>query len=66
MEKETEAAFEKIEAQLRDLMGLPPGDGTPRGEGVPVAPDTVPEGGLTSPDAEGLNPRNGTGFQVER
>ena len=58
MEKEIDSAsaFEKVEAQLKDLMGLPPGDKTPHGKGVPGEPDTVPEGGLTSPDAEGLNP----------
>jgi hypothetical protein len=64
MEKETKT--DKIEARLEDWMGLPPGDKTPHGKGAPPRPDTVPEGGLTSPDAEGLNPRDGTGLQVER
>ena len=56
----------KIKARLKDFVGLPPGDKTPDGEGTPPKPDTVPEGGLTSPDADGLNPHSGTGFQVER
>ena len=56
---------EKIKGRLKDLVGLPPGDKTPDGEGRPAKKSTVPEGGLTSPDAEGLNPHSGTGFQVE-
>jgi hypothetical protein len=64
MEKETTS--DKIKAKLRDLVGLPPGDHTPHGEGAGPEPDTTPEGGLTSPDANGLNPHSGTGLQVER
>ena len=63
MENETVA---DIKARLNDLVGLPPGDHTPDGKGVKPEPDTTPEGGLTSPEAEGLNPHEGTGFQVER
>jgi hypothetical protein len=64
MEKET--STEKIKARLNDLVGLPPGDRTPDGKGAQPEHDTTPEGGLTAPDAEGLNPYGGTGFQVER
>ena len=65
MEKE-HTKTEKIKARLKDFVGLPPGDKTPDGEGALSRPNTVPEGGLTSPDADGLNPHSGTGFQVER
>jgi len=61
-----ETGTDKIKARLKDLLGLPPGDRTPHGEGAEPKPDTVPEGGLTSPDAEGLNPHGGTGLSVER
>jgi len=61
-----EKQTDNIKARLRDLVGLPPGDGTPHGKGASPEPDTVPEGGLTSPDAEGLNPHSGSGLQVER
>lgn len=66
MEKPSESAYEKVKARVKDLVGLPPGDGTPHGKDAPPEPNTVPEGGLTSPEAEGLNPHSGTGFQVER
>ncbi len=66
MDVPSESTFEKVKARLKDLAGLPPGDGTPHGKGAPPEPDTVPKGGLTSPEAEGLNPHGGTGLQVER
>ena len=61
-----ESLIERLKARLNDLLGLPPGDKTPDGRGVPPKPYTVPEGGLTSPEAEGLNPHAGTGLKVER
>ncbi len=63
---ENESTSQKIKARLKDLVGLPPGDKTTDGEGAKTEPDTTPAGGLTSPEAEGLNPHAGTGFQVER
>ena len=62
METETD----KIKARLKDLLGLPPGDKTLHGKGAKPSRDRVPEGGLTSPDAKGLNPHGGTGIEVER
>ncbi len=64
MDKETTP--DKIKARLKDWVGLPPGDETPHGEGAGPEPDTTPEGGLTSPEAEGLNPHDGSGLAVER
>ena len=61
----TETAIEKIKAVLKDTVGLPPGDGTPHGEGRPTNGDAVPRGTLTSDDAEGLPPHAGTGIAVE-
>ena len=58
--------IETIKGRLKDMVGLPPGDKTPDGAGRPPERNTIPDGGLTSPDADGLNPHNGTGFQVER
>jgi hypothetical protein len=58
--------IETIKGRLKDIVGLPPGDKTPDGAGRPPKRNTIPDGGLTSPDAEGLNPHNGAGFQVER
>ena len=58
--------IEIIKGRLKDMVGLPPGDGTPDGAGRPPKRNAVPEGGLTAPDADGLNPHGGTGFQVER
>lgn len=54
----------RIKGQLKDLVGLPAGDKTPYGEGVAPKKETVPEGGLTSPDAEGLPPHSGTGIKA--
>jgi hypothetical protein len=62
----SESKAQQIKARLKDFVGLPPGDKTPDGQGRPATKSTVPDGGLTSPDAEGLNPHGGTGFQVER
>ena len=66
MPNKTDGGFETVKAKLKDLVGLPPGDGTPHGKGADPEPDTTSEGGLTSPDVDGLNPHAGTGFQVER
>jgi hypothetical protein len=66
MEEEKEKKSNHLKARLKDLVGLPPGDGTPHGERAKPEPDTTPEGGLTSPDGEGLNPYSGTGLEVER
>ena len=60
-----ESALEKIKGVLRDMVGLPPGDGTPHGQGRPVKPDEAPQGSLTADDAEGLPPHSGTGISVE-
>ena len=60
-----ETTAEKIIGRLKDLVGLPAGDKTPYGEGRPPHKDTVPEGGLTSPDAEGLPPHGGSGLKPE-
>ena len=66
MEKQhSDSKVEETKARLKDFVGLPPGDKTPDGAGRQPKKTTVPEGGLTSPDAEGLNPHGGTGFQVE-
>lgn len=62
---ETETATERIKGVLKDLVGLPPGDGTPRGEGRPANVQEVPRGALTSDDAEGLTPHAGTGIAVD-
>jgi len=62
---ETDTAVEKIKGILRDLVGLPPGDGTPHGEGRPTNADEAPRGTLTSDDGEGLPPHAGTGIAVE-
>jgi hypothetical protein len=64
-ETEKETTVEKIEGVLRDLVGLPPGDGTPHGQGRPTKAEDVPRGTLTSDDAEGLPPHAGTGIAVE-
>lgn len=64
-EKHTETTAEKIIGRLKDFVGLPAGDKTPYGEGRPPRKDTTPEGGLTSPDAEGLPPRGGSGLKPQ-
>jgi hypothetical protein len=63
--KPTESKIEKIKGGLKDLVGLPPGDKTPHGQGRHPRRDNVPEGGLTSPDAEGLPPHAGTGLKAQ-
>ena len=63
--KEDKPAPSKLKAILNDIMGLPPGDKTPHGEGRPVNPEDSPEGTLTSDDAEGLPPHQGTGIKAE-
>jgi hypothetical protein len=35
---------------LRDIVGLPPGDKTPHGQGKPLKDPNVPHGGPTSDD----------------
>jgi len=54
-----------FKGKLKDLVGLPAGDKTPYGEGTAPKTETTPEGGLTSPDAEGLSPHGGTGIKPE-
>jgi hypothetical protein len=39
-----------IKGLFHDAVGLPPGDGTPHGEGRPDKDPKVPHGGLTSDD----------------
>ena len=56
---------EEAKAAIDDILGLPPGDKTPHGEGRPVIPEDSPEGTLTSDDAEGLPPHQGTGIKAE-
>jgi hypothetical protein len=46
MKKPTEEAGNA----LKDIVGLPPGDKTPHGEGKPIKDPDVPHGGLTSDD----------------
>jgi hypothetical protein len=62
----SETVIGKIKARFNDWLGLPPGDKTPDGKGIPPKSYTVPKGGLTSPEAKGLNPHAGTGLKVER
>ena len=64
-EKPAAAKTETLIGRLRDLLGLPAGDKTPYGAGQAPKKDTVPEGGLTSPGAQGLPPHAGTGIKVE-
>jgi hypothetical protein len=63
--KPADPKVETIKGRLKDLMGLPAGDKTPYGAGQPPRKDTVPEGGLTAPDAQGLPPHAGTGVRAE-
>jgi hypothetical protein len=63
--KRAEPKVETIKGRMKDLMGLPAGDKTPYGAGRPPKKETVPEGGLTAPDAEGLPPHAGTGVKAE-
>ncbi len=61
-----ESVGDKLKAVLRDIVGLPPGDGTPHGKGSPTdEDDEPPAGGLTADDTEGLTPHPGTGIAVE-
>ncbi len=61
-----EGVGEKIKAVLRDIAGLPPGDGTPHGKGRPAGEESEPpSGGLTADDTEGLPQHPGTGIGVE-
>jgi hypothetical protein len=62
---EKESVVEKIKIRLKDAVGLPPGDGTPHGQGRPTHGEDVPRGTLTSDDAVGLPPHAGTGIAVE-
>jgi hypothetical protein len=63
--KPAETKVETIKGRLKDLVGLPAGDKTPYGAGNSPKKDTIPEGGLTAPDAEGLPPHAGTGVKAE-
>ena len=62
---ETETPVDKIKGRMKDIAGLPPGDGTPHGEGRPTNGEDVPRGTLTSDDAEGLTPHAGTGIAAD-
>ena len=61
----TETVVEKIKGFFKDLVGLPPGDGTPHAEGRPTNAEEPRRGTLTSDDAEGLPPYAGTGIAVD-
>ena len=63
MEKERRS--EIFKAKFKEFVGLPPGDKTSLNETAPIDSDAPPEGGLTSPEADGLNPHGGTGLQAE-
>lgn len=63
MQTQTPSTVQRLFGRLKDLVGLPPGDHTPDGAGRPPKRDTTPEGGLTAPDADGLNPHEGSGFR---
>lgn len=61
-----ESVADKIKGVLRDIVGLPPGDGTPHGKGRAADDDDEPPaGGLTADDTEGLPTHSGTGIAVE-
>jgi hypothetical protein len=64
-EKDKESLVDRIKAGLRDVVGLPPGDGTPHGKGRSNKADDAPRGSLTADDAENLPPHAGTGISVE-
>ena len=52
----TVAKTNSIKAVVNDALGLPPGDGTPHGEGRLEHDPNVPEGTLTSADREPNRP----------
>ena len=56
-----ESAAQKIKGMMNDIVGLPPGDKTPHGEGRPARDPKVPHGWLTSDD-----PARKDGAPVER
>ncbi len=61
MDEHKESLLERIKDRLQDAVGLPPGkyrDGEPK----PSDASDAPRGTLTSDDAEGLPPHEGTGF----
>jgi hypothetical protein len=63
-EPHEESFLEKLGDKLRDAVGLPPGK-YPDGEIKPSSPSSEPTGTLTSEDAEGLPPHQGTGIAPE-
>jgi hypothetical protein len=48
--KPAESASEKTGAAVKDILGLPPADNTPHGQGRPEKDRDTPHGGLTSDD----------------
>ncbi len=51
MQKETkEGALQRGKAVIEDVLGMPPGDKTPHGQGRPMRDPKTPHGGLTSDD----------------
>jgi hypothetical protein len=56
-----ETLLERIKDQFNNVVGLPPGK-YPDGDPKPSDSSDAPRGTLTSDDAEGLPPHNGTGF----
>jgi hypothetical protein len=49
-----EGAAQQVRAAVKDILGLPPGDATPHGQGRPERDADAPHGSLTADDAEGL------------
>ena len=58
-------AADRVKGVLEDIMGLPPGDGTPHGQGRPVRDRKAPHGSLTADDAEASTAPKGTGISAE-
>lgn len=66
MQKERkENALERGFAVMNDVLGLPPGDKTPHGQGRPARDPNVPHGSLTADDAEGVPTPHGTGSKAK-
>jgi hypothetical protein len=57
-----ESLLEQAKDKLKDLAGLPPGR-FPDGQPKPSTGADAPRGALTSDDAEGLPPHEGTGIK---
>jgi hypothetical protein len=52
--RHSERLIDKAKAAIDDILGLPPGDKTPHGEGRPARDADTPHGSLTADDAEGV------------